>query len=211
MIAFASYFVMFEDVADASFLTAEEKEVTIQSLRADKTINEDLEPLKAKEIWSTFTSPQMVIMTPAFFANGEFVKVLVSEHRPTKLGIRSPQFLCIRYRLDPPWLGLLRYNRREIAWIHPWSLTTHDRPALRLCICCQRCVQHCFRSLQGAWFHHDVRWIVHDYWICHFHWYVIISFHSVTLSVAPVPGRSWRVNQAPMRIPPRLRPRELYA
>lgn len=62
---------MREDVSTAPFLTQEEREVTIAALLADKTIHEEAEPLSIKEVWSTFTSPQMIIMAPAFFANGE--------------------------------------------------------------------------------------------------------------------------------------------
>lgn len=61
---------MHEDVSTSPFLTQEERDVTTAALLADMTINEEAEPLSIKEVWSTFTSPQMIIMTPAFFANG---------------------------------------------------------------------------------------------------------------------------------------------
>ena len=61
---------MYADVERASFLTAEEKLATRQALIEDKTINEEIEPLQLKEVWSVFKDPQLIIMTPAFFANG---------------------------------------------------------------------------------------------------------------------------------------------
>ncbi|KAF8323874.1 MFS general substrate transporter [Clavulina sp. PMI_390] len=70
ILAAASYFVMYADVESAGFLTPEEKLATRQALIEDKTINEEIEPLQLKEIWSVFKEPQLIIMTPAFFANG---------------------------------------------------------------------------------------------------------------------------------------------
>lgn len=70
VLAAVSYFIMAKDVATSKFLTTEEREATVAALLADKTINDEDEPLHGKEIWSVFKAPQMIIMTPAFFANG---------------------------------------------------------------------------------------------------------------------------------------------
>ena len=70
IIALASLLVLHGGVATVPFLTEEERESTLTALRADKAFNEEVEPLKGREIWSVFTSPQLIILTPAFFANG---------------------------------------------------------------------------------------------------------------------------------------------
>lgn len=70
IIALASYLVIHGGVATAPFLTQDERESTLIALHDDQAFNEKAEPLKAREIWSVFISPQLIILTPAFFANG---------------------------------------------------------------------------------------------------------------------------------------------
>lgn len=66
-----AFLVMPRNVESARFLTSEEREAAIQSLSANMTNEQNEEPFSWREVWGAFKAPQVYLMAPALFSNGE--------------------------------------------------------------------------------------------------------------------------------------------